>query len=99
MFELVLQTTADDGFEWPIAIFLTGFFFAVAAVVCVGLWQGLATWRSRMAVAREEAYQSLANEMATMSQETSTSLKTLQADVAEIRQRTAEMERLLKEID
>ena len=94
------QTTASDAedFPWPLAIFLIGMFFAIAAVLIVLVWQGAATWRARQSVAREGAYRQLADDAIRAQERTADRLERAIAELTEIRQRTAELERLLKEV-
>jgi|SRR3990172_9540403 len=88
----------DDEFNWPLAIMIVGVMFAFATALSVLVWQGLATWRARMSIAREEAYRELAEQAVAAEQETDRNVKTIIADLADIRQRTAEIERVLKEV-
>jgi type VI protein secretion system component VasK len=72
------------------AIAMVGILF-VTTVITVAIWQVFGTWRARMSVAREEAYRKLATE--------ATELQRRVADeLAELRARTQELERLLKEV-
>lgn len=95
---LFLQASGDDGFGWPLAIFLIGFFICIAAVVGIIAWQLFATWRARMSVAREEAYRALAEESARAQQRLADRLDSAVAELTDIRKRTAELERMLKEV-
>jgi hypothetical protein len=94
---------AGNSTSWPDAtIAATAIFTGVAmitAIVVVIVWQGLATWRSRMVIAREAAYQRLAEGMAETHQATLEELRKATADLADLRQRTAELERMLKEVE
>jgi type VI protein secretion system component VasK len=62
-----------------------------AALLIVLIWQIGATWRARSLAAREDAYRTLA-ERATATQEK------LVAELAEVRQRVQEIERMLKDV-
>lgn len=97
---LQAQSTVSDeaDFPWPLAIFLVGLFFAIAAVLIVLVWQGAITWRARQAVAREGAYRQLADDAIRAQERTADRLERAIADLTEIRQKTAELERLLKEV-
>jgi hypothetical protein len=59
--------------SWPDAAVAIAGIALVASVSVVVVWQALATWRTRIAVAREQAYRTLAEQTA--------------GDLAEIRQR------------
>ncbi|MCI0439918.1 MAG: hypothetical protein L0177_12410 [Chloroflexi bacterium] len=105
----------ENDFNWPLAIFLVGTTGALMAAVSVLVWQGFATWRARMSVAREEAYRKLAEEatqaqiriadnlekvVATQAQvRLVESLEKVVGELAELRKRTAEVERILKEVE
>ena len=89
---------SDDGFGWPLAIFLVGFFICIAIVLVAAIWQGFATYRARVSVAREGAYRQLADDAIRAQERTADRLDRAVADLAEIRQRTAELERMLKEV-
>lgn len=93
-----IDNSNENEFNWPLAVFLVGFFLAFAIVVSVALWQGLATWRARMSIARERAYAALADKAVHAEEETLRSLRSVLAELAEIRQCTAEVERLMKEV-
>jgi hypothetical protein len=84
--------------EWSQAIFIIGIFTAMLAAATVVVWQLLVTWRSRMSIAREEAYRKLAEQVAEAQAKTADSLETATADLADLRRRMAEVERMLKEV-
>lgn len=50
--------------SWPDAAIAIAGIALVGSVVVVLVWQALGTWRARMAVSREAAYQRLAEETA-----------------------------------
>jgi hypothetical protein len=50
--------------SWPDAAIAIAGVALVGAVAVVVVWQALATWRARIAVAREHAYQRLAEQTA-----------------------------------
>jgi hypothetical protein len=66
-----LLTAADT--SWPDAAVAIAGVALVASVAVVVIWQALATWRTRIEVAREQQYRALAEQTA--------------RDVAEIRER------------
>jgi len=88
----------DEEFNWPLATFLVGLFISMAAVLIVVIWQGMATWRARMSVAREAAYRQLADDSVKAQERTADRLDRAVAELTDLRQRTAELERLLKEV-
>jgi hypothetical protein len=50
--------------SWPEAAVAIAGIALVGGVIVAVVWQALATWRTRIAVAREEAYRSLAEQLA-----------------------------------
>ena len=50
--------------SWPEAAVAIAGIALVGGVIAVVIWQALATWRTRIAVAREEAYRRLAEQLA-----------------------------------
>jgi Tfp pilus assembly protein PilO len=84
---------------WAEAVFILGFFVAIMAAVIVLGWQGFVTWRSRTSVAREEASRKLAEQATEAQSRTADCLEKTLTELTELRQRTAELERLLKEVD
>lgn len=99
---LVLQVEpiaeGGDDFTTAMAIAALGFFFTIAAVVVVIIWQGMATWRARMSIARESAYRQLADDSVRAQERTADRLDRAVSELTDLRQRTAELERLLKEV-
>jgi hypothetical protein len=79
-------------------MFLIAMFLSIGAVVGLIVWQLFATWRARMSVAREDAYRSLAEESTRSQQRVADRLESVATELSDIRQRTAELERLLKEV-
>jgi acyl-homoserine lactone acylase PvdQ len=94
------QAGVDGGadFNSSEAIAALGFFFAIATIGSVLIWQGMTTWRARMSVAREAAYRQLADDSVKAQERTADRLDRTVAELTELRQRTAELERLLKEV-
>jgi len=90
--------TQTDGFGSSEAVAALGFFFAIAIIGSVLIWQGMATWRARMSVAREAAYKQLAEDSVRAQERTADRLERAVAELTDIRQRTSELERLLKEV-
>jgi hypothetical protein len=88
-----------NGPTWTQAVFVLGMLAIFATVGIVVVWQALVTWRSRMSVAREEAYRNLAEQVTQAQLRIADSLEKAVTELSELRQRTAELERLLKEVD
>jgi Tfp pilus assembly protein PilN len=78
------------------AIFMGAVLITIVASVLV--WQLVGAWRTRMAVGREHAYQELADEMAKSQRRTDTNLQRVLDEMVDLRNRTAEIERMLKEV-
>lgn len=88
--------------NWPEAIvalsaIVTGTLM-VTVIVTVVAWQLFSSWRARMSVAREQAYQQLAQEAVAAQRAASEGLRAVADDLAELRERTAEIERMLREV-
>jgi hypothetical protein len=102
MISLILQAADNDGLsnnETAIAIVGTiAIFTAVIIVSSIVAWQLLGAWRTRMAVGREKAYQELADEMAKSQRRTETGVQRVLDELVDIRNRTAEIERMLREV-
>ena len=77
-----------------IAVFVT-----VTVIVTVVVWQIFSTARARMSVAREEGYRKLAEQSTAAIERVNAQLDRQTAQVADIQTRTAELERLLKEVE
>ena len=69
-------------------------FGGMTLVACVWLW----AWRGRGSAEREQAYQALAEEASAAQRRTAFELGQIAEDVADMRTRMLEMERLLKEV-
>jgi Tfp pilus assembly protein PilO len=88
----------DDGTSWPEgAIAIAGILF-LTAVIVAGAWQIFATWRTRMLAAREDAYRKLAEEATSAQRQTAERLESAVEELTQLRQQTAELERVLKEV-
>ncbi|GAA0556613.1 hypothetical protein GCM10010172_44450 [Paractinoplanes ferrugineus] len=68
-----------------------------AAILMAGL-VGIGIYRARYAAAREEGYRTLAGRSADGSQATAEELKGVRAELGEVRQRLAALEKLLSQI-
>ena len=81
--------------ENAVGIVAVAFLFAG---ITIAIWQLFATLRARMAVAREEAYRELAQESTDTQRRTAEALERTVAELTDLRQRTSELERVLKEV-
>jgi hypothetical protein len=82
---------------WQAAIAIVAIIVGVGmagAVAIVGLW----AWRERGAGEREEEYQRLAEEASAAQKRTAFELGQIAEDVADMRARMFEMERMLKDV-
>lgn len=85
--------------EVPVAIaFMAAAGLVVTVVGGILVWQLLGAWRTRMAVGRERAYQELADEMAKSQRRTESNVQRVLDELVDLRNRTAEIERVLKEV-
>lgn len=85
--------------QWPEAAVAVAGILLVTAVSCVGPWQAFATGRTGMAAKGDRAYRKLAEEMHEAQLRTAEAVERTAADVAELRERTTELERMLKEVE
>jgi hypothetical protein len=85
--------------SWPeAAIAIAGIAF-VTIVVSVALWQIFATGRTSISGRRDSTYRKLAEETTELQRRNTEVLEKAVAELAELRQRTAELERVLKEVE
>lgn len=98
LLQVFAQSGDIDEFNWPLAIFTLGSTVAVFATASIVVWQLFATWRAKMSVAREQAYQDLATEAKRSIERTAQQLERATTELTEIRQRVAEIERLMREV-
>jgi type VI protein secretion system component VasK len=84
---------------WAEAVFVLGAFLGIMAAVIVIAWQAFVTWRSRMSIAREEAYRHLAEQVTQAQSKTAECLEKATTHLSDLRRRMAEVERILKEVD
>lgn len=85
-------------FNWPLAFFCAAMFASIGgAVVGVARVVG-SSMTSRASANREEAYKELAQECALAAGKTAEQLMKATAEIAELRTRTAELERMLKDV-
>jgi DNA-binding transcriptional ArsR family regulator len=85
--------------EWPeAAIAIAGIAF-VTIVVSVAVWQIFSTGRTAISKRSEETYRKLAEETADLQRRNTDVLERAVAELGEIRRRTTELERVLKEVE
>jgi phage shock protein A len=63
------------------------------------IWQGFATWRTRVIATNDKGYRALAEQAVASQQATEQHLRDLSAQVAELAARMAALEHVLKEIE
>lgn len=84
--------------EWAeAAIAIAGIAF-ITIVISVLIWQIFATGRTGLSAKRENAYQRLAEESAQAQNRTAAALESTAQELADLRARTSELERLLKDV-
>jgi len=98
MFPLLLQTSSGSDLSWQEATAAVAFFTFIMAIVIVLIWQGLATWRARMSIAREDAYRRLAEENLNAQTRLSVQQQRIADDLTSINERVAGIEKLLKDV-
>jgi Tfp pilus assembly protein PilN len=97
----LLQSGTDGLSEREAEVAMTAIFMGAVLITIVGsvlVWQLVGAWRTRMAVGREHAYQELVDEMAKSQRRTDTNLQRVLDEMVDLRNRTAEIERMLKEV-
>jgi Tfp pilus assembly protein PilO len=91
---MILAASSD----WAQAsIAIAGIAF-ITIVVSVLIWQIFSTGRTGLSAKRENAYQKLAEESAEAQNRTAAGLEKTAAELADLRERTAELERMLKDV-
>jgi hypothetical protein len=71
----------------------------VMVVLSVLIWQIFSTGRTGLSAKRETAYRKLAEESKEAQERTAATLEKAVAELADLRGRTAELERMLKEVE
>jgi hypothetical protein len=93
------MTFAAQDIGWPEAsIAIEGIAF-ITIVASVLIWQIFATGRTGLSAKRETAYQKLAEESAEAQNRTAAGLENAAAELTDLRQRTGELERMLKDVE
>ena len=75
-----------------------GVFIALTVIASLLIWQIGATWRARMSVARESAYQQLATEATQAQSRSASAVELANVTLTDLRARLVEIERVLKEV-
>jgi len=98
-FLLLQSDDALTGEETAIAITaIAAGSLMITIIAGIATWQLIGAWRTRMAVGREKAYQELSDEMAKSQRRTDLNVQRLLDEMVELRNRTAEIERMLQEV-
>ena len=85
--------------EVPVAVVaVAGVFVALTVIASLIIWQVGATWRARMSVAREAAYQQLAVEATQAQSRAANAVELANVTLNDLRARLTEIERVLKEV-
>jgi hypothetical protein len=93
----MIYAAAQD-ISWPEAsIAIAGIAF-ITIVASMAIWQIFATGRTGLSAKRESAYQKLAEGSVESQNRTAAGLDRAATELAELRQRTTELERLLKDV-
>jgi small-conductance mechanosensitive channel len=71
----------------------------VASIAVVIIWQIFSTGRAAMSIKRELAYKTLAEESAEHQRVIATELEKTASELSQLRKQTAELERMLKEVE
>jgi Na+-transporting methylmalonyl-CoA/oxaloacetate decarboxylase gamma subunit len=93
---MILAVLTDDWAQASVAIAGIAFVTIVASVL---IWQIFSTGRTGLSAKRENAYQKLAEASAEAQNRTAAGLEKTAAELSELRERTAELERMLKDIE
>jgi len=99
-----VDTETNDVWEgWGSVILVVGIIALVGAIIAMVLWQGmkLAQTRiaSRTAIAQDEAYRTLAAQATAAQQKTADEQGRIAQELSNLRARTGELERLLKQVE
>jgi Tfp pilus assembly protein PilO len=84
--------------SWPDAAIAIFGIVLVMVVVSVAIWQVFGTGKTAIASKNANEYRTLAEESAATQKRTAAALERLATEVGELRTRTQELEKLLKEV-
>lgn len=84
---------------WSGTIFVMVMSALGVALVIVLIWQIFATQRARAVLTREDEYRKLSERATAAQEQTAQDLSRMAAELADLRTRAAEMERVLKEVE
>lgn len=87
-----------NGTAWSDAAIAIAGIALVGGIAVVVVWQLLATWRARMTGQDREAYRRLAEQATEAQAGTAAGLEKAVAELRRLGERTAELERMLKEV-
>ncbi|MEV4753991.1 hypothetical protein AB0J86_02595 [Micromonospora sp. NPDC049559] len=88
-----------DGHELTEVVGAVGIFTLLTTVIAVTIVQIARTWRAKALLAREQAYQQLAENAANGQQETARQLAELGDRLVSMEARMAKLERVLQEVE
>lgn len=84
--------------SWPDAMIASFGIVFVTVVVSIALWQIFGTGRAAISSKGDQGYRSLAEQATATQARTAAALERLTDEVGELRTRTQELEKLLKEV-
>lgn len=90
---------SQTGMTWQDVTFILGITVVVFFVGAFLVWQIFVTWRARAAVSREDAYRKLAEDISASQTRSADDLARTRAELTDIRERLAEIERMLREVE
>jgi hypothetical protein len=73
--------------------------FGLFTVITVAIWQFAASWRAKVQLSREGAYQKLADSAMVVQEHTDIQLREIKLHLEDVRNRLASLERILKEVE
>ena len=85
--------------DWADAAIALGGIAFITIVVSVAVWQVFATGRTSISSSSEKAYRKLAEESAQSQVRTASELERMNAELTELRRQTAELARVLQQVE
>jgi hypothetical protein len=85
--------------DWPEAAIAIAGITMVTVIISVVVWQVFATGRTGLSAKRETAYRKLAEDATELQGSTLDALERNSKELGELNRRTAELERLIKEVE
>jgi TolA-binding protein len=84
---------------WQEVVGVIGIFVLLTCVITVAIWQVAASVRAKANIAREAAYQSLAERAVTAQESVDKQLADARTQITELQTRLTEMERILSQVE